>query len=143
MDGKMLARIGAVVFVALAITATAIEMTGSRRRDPVRAPARREIRCARNSPAVAHGRGRRAIRPACAPGPRTAAASWVSRTGRVRSADRRTHRRLFPPRQPHATRTGAADMQAAGVIDHFLEVFTRYIDSGFGLLARWRSSPPR
>ena len=25
-------------------------------------------------------------------------------------------------------------MQGAGVIDHFLEVFTRYIDSGFGLL---------
>lgn len=24
-------------------------------------------------------------------------------------------------------------MQGAGVIDHFLEVFTRYIDSGFGL----------
>ena len=27
MDGKLLARVGAVVFVALAITATAIEMT--------------------------------------------------------------------------------------------------------------------
>jgi conjugative transfer region protein TrbK len=27
MDGKMLARIGAIVFVAIAITATAIEMT--------------------------------------------------------------------------------------------------------------------
>ena len=27
MDGKMLARLGAVVFVAVAITATAIEMT--------------------------------------------------------------------------------------------------------------------
>ena len=27
MDGKMLARLGAVVFVAIAITATAIEMT--------------------------------------------------------------------------------------------------------------------
>lgn len=28
MDGKMLARLGAVVFVAIAITATVIEMTG-------------------------------------------------------------------------------------------------------------------
>ncbi|KFC62041.1 hypothetical protein FF80_03745 [Devosia sp. LC5] len=27
MDGKMLARLGAVIFVALAITATAVEMT--------------------------------------------------------------------------------------------------------------------
>ena len=27
MDGKMLARLGAVVFVAVAVTATAIEMT--------------------------------------------------------------------------------------------------------------------
>ena len=25
-------------------------------------------------------------------------------------------------------------MDGTGVIDHFLEVFTRYIDSGFGLL---------
>lgn len=39
MDGKMLARLGAVVFVAVAITATAIEMT---RKDsaPAREPAR-------------------------------------------------------------------------------------------------------
>ena len=29
---------------------------------------------------------------------------------------------------------GAADMEGTGVIDRFLEVFTRYIDSGFGLL---------
>ena len=33
MDGKMLARLAAVVFVALAITATAIEM--SRKKEPV------------------------------------------------------------------------------------------------------------
>ena len=26
-------------------------------------------------------------------------------------------------------------MGSTGVIDHFLEVFTRYIDSGFGLLS--------
>ncbi|MGM5030026.1 putative entry exclusion protein TrbK-alt [Tardiphaga sp. 862_B3_N4_1] len=36
MDGKMLARLGAVVFVAVAITATAIEMT---RKEEVPAPA--------------------------------------------------------------------------------------------------------
>lgn len=39
MDGKLLARIGAIVFVALAITATAIQMT--RKEDvPAEAPAR-------------------------------------------------------------------------------------------------------
>lgn len=37
MDGKTLARIGAVVFVAIAVTATAIEMTrkGDRQNSPV------------------------------------------------------------------------------------------------------------
>jgi conjugative transfer region protein TrbK len=39
MDGKLLARIGAIVFVAIAITATAIEMT--RKEDvPAQAPTR-------------------------------------------------------------------------------------------------------
>ena len=39
MDGKMLARLGAIVFVAIAITATAIEMT--RKEDvPAQAPTR-------------------------------------------------------------------------------------------------------
>ncbi len=39
MDGKMLARLGAIVFVAIAITATAIEMT--RKQDaPASLPAR-------------------------------------------------------------------------------------------------------
>jgi len=39
MDGKMLARLGAIVFVAIAITATAIEMT--RKEDaPVSPPTR-------------------------------------------------------------------------------------------------------
>ncbi len=49
MDGKLLARLGAVVFVAIAITATAIEMTRkegapaeepARLADPVRDPLR-------------------------------------------------------------------------------------------------------
>jgi conjugative transfer region protein TrbK len=39
MDGKMLARLGAVVFVAIAITATAIEMT-RKETAPVEEPAR-------------------------------------------------------------------------------------------------------
>ncbi|MBB3880234.1 MULTISPECIES: putative entry exclusion protein TrbK-alt [Sphingomonas] len=39
MDGKMLARLGAVVFVSLAITATAIEMTRTET-PPDREPAR-------------------------------------------------------------------------------------------------------
>ncbi|UZD69347.1 putative entry exclusion protein TrbK-alt [Brucella sp. JSBI001] len=39
MDGKMLARLGAIVFVAVAITATAVEMT--RKEDaPAETPAR-------------------------------------------------------------------------------------------------------
>ena len=39
MDGKMLARLGAIVFVAIAITATAIEMT--RKEDAPASPPRR------------------------------------------------------------------------------------------------------
>ncbi|MBN8968154.1 MAG: putative entry exclusion protein TrbK-alt [Rhizobiales bacterium] len=35
MDGKLLARLGAVVFVAVAITATAIEMTRKEEEPPV------------------------------------------------------------------------------------------------------------
>lgn len=38
MDGKMLARLGAVIFVAIAITATAIEMT-RKEAPPSRQPA--------------------------------------------------------------------------------------------------------
>ena len=55
MDGKMLARLGAVVFVAVAITATAIEMTrkepapemeSARAVEPARDPLRdRQRRC--------------------------------------------------------------------------------------------------
>ncbi|MPZ37116.1 MAG: putative entry exclusion protein TrbK-alt [Rhizobiales bacterium] len=41
MDGKLLARIGAIVFVAVAITATAIEMT--RKDDPPASPPARLI----------------------------------------------------------------------------------------------------
>ncbi len=37
MDGKLLARLGAVVFVAVAITATAIEMTRKEEERPVQA----------------------------------------------------------------------------------------------------------
>ncbi len=50
MDGKMLARLGAIIFVAIAITATVIEMT---REDEPAQPVRRRrfrrlpIRCAR------------------------------------------------------------------------------------------------
>ncbi|ADZ68717.1 putative entry exclusion protein TrbK-alt [Polymorphum gilvum] len=39
MDGKMLARLGAVVFVAVAITATAIELT-RKEEEPTPKPAR-------------------------------------------------------------------------------------------------------
>ncbi len=37
MDGKLLARLGAIVFVAVAITATAIEMTRKEEEAPVQA----------------------------------------------------------------------------------------------------------
>lgn len=48
MDGKMLARLGAIIFIAIAITATVIEMT--RKEEPAQAcPARAlqppQIRC--------------------------------------------------------------------------------------------------
>ncbi len=41
MDGKMLARLGAVIFVAVAITATAIEMT--RKEEAPAAPIARQL----------------------------------------------------------------------------------------------------
>lgn len=41
MDGKMLARLGAIVFVAVAITATAIEMT--RKQDAPASPSARQL----------------------------------------------------------------------------------------------------
>ncbi|NGX99720.1 MAG: putative entry exclusion protein TrbK-alt [Candidatus Afipia apatlaquensis] len=37
MDGKLLARVGAIIFVAVAITATAIEMTRKEEEPPVQA----------------------------------------------------------------------------------------------------------
>ena len=42
MDGKLLARLGAIVFVAVAITATAIEMTRKEEEPPARALRRSE-----------------------------------------------------------------------------------------------------
>lgn len=42
MDGKMLARLGAVVFVALAVTATAIELTRKEDRPSASSPGRTE-----------------------------------------------------------------------------------------------------
>ena len=41
MDGKMLARLGAIVFVAIAVTVTAIEMT--RREDAPASPSARQL----------------------------------------------------------------------------------------------------
>lgn len=41
MDGKMLARLGAIIFVAVAITATAIEMT--RKEEVPAAPTARQL----------------------------------------------------------------------------------------------------
>ncbi|ASV84920.1 putative conjugal transfer protein TrbK [Ochrobactrum quorumnocens] len=41
MDGKMLARLGAIIFVAIAITATAIEMT--REEEMPAAPSARQL----------------------------------------------------------------------------------------------------
>ena len=41
MDGKMLARLGAIVFVAIAVTATAIEMT--RKQDAPASPSARQL----------------------------------------------------------------------------------------------------
>ena len=41
MDGKLLARLGAIVFVAVAVTATAIEMT--RKQDAPASPSARQL----------------------------------------------------------------------------------------------------
>ncbi len=52
MDSKMLARLGALVFVAIALTATAIEMTRKETTlvaEPAALSNPREIRCARDS----------------------------------------------------------------------------------------------
>src|SRR5579884_2036927 len=80
----------------------------------------------------ASARPARAIPHACAPG-RRAAGAFRRRAQHAR--------RPGPDRPAPAVRAAAAARQAAssimggtGVIDHFLEVFTRYIDSGFGLL---------
>ena len=64
MDGKMLARLGAIVFIAFAITATAIEMTRkdeaptprpARVAEPVRDPLREgQRRCQQLGEAAAH-----------------------------------------------------------------------------------------
>jgi conjugative transfer region protein TrbK len=64
MDGKMLARLGAVIFIAFAITATAIEMTRkddapTRRPAPVLEPSRDPLRegqrrCRQLGEAAAH-----------------------------------------------------------------------------------------
>src|SRR3546814_20186074 len=58
---------------------------------------------------------------ACGPGPKTAAAS--SHPARVP-----------PPALPMGRPHRRTDMGGTGVVDRFLDVFTRYIDSGFGLL---------
>eukprot|EP01037_Dinobryon_pediforme_P024686 gene24686-26562_t len=94
MDGKTLARIGAVVFVAIAIVATAIEMN-------------RKADSQDDAPTIAHpAHGRDPLDA------ELARCSGIARTLQV----------------------GGALMQGTGVIDHFLEVFTRYIDGGLGLL---------
>lgn len=41
MDGKLLARLGAIIFVAIAITATAVDMT--RKEEPPPAPTPRQL----------------------------------------------------------------------------------------------------
>lgn len=48
MDGKMLARLGAIIFVAVVITATAVEMT--RKEEVPPAPAARQLRPSASDP---------------------------------------------------------------------------------------------
>src|SRR3546814_6423326 len=58
------------------------------------------------------------------------------RRGPSLAPTRGTRRRtILPPRKQRRSKTRPDSiMGGTGVIDHFLEVFTRYIDSGFGLL---------
>jgi conjugative transfer region protein TrbK len=58
MDGKLFARIGAIVFVAVAVTATAIEMT---RKDE--APPAATVRPAQDAPADPLRAGQRRCQP--------------------------------------------------------------------------------
>jgi hypothetical protein len=94
MDGKMLARLGAIVFVAIAITATAIEMTrkedapassglSARQLQPATRSAAREP-----APVPAAWRRPRATPNACASGPRPATASSAAPAPAARIADR-------------------------------------------------------
>jgi conjugative transfer region protein TrbK len=148
MDGKTLARIGAVVFVAIAITATAIEMTrkADRQNSPATQPRRDGARSARAELARCSGMGEAGARdPSClrlgreprrflgaGPAPAPTAPATFPRPP------------MSPARPPQAEPGGSLIMGGTGVIDHFLEVFTRYIDSGFGLLGgEVGSSPPR
>jgi hypothetical protein len=96
MDGKMLARLGAVVFVAVAITATAIEMTRKEeaeawpRRHPIaRSVARRTplpIRCAKGrAPVPAAGPRPQPLAPGClAPGTRSRRDRFLGRSDQPR-----------------------------------------------------------
>ena len=145
MDGKTLARIGAVVFVAVAITATAIEMTRTgpgRQTRSDRNAARHGARsaAARNCPLLAPWvKPAGAIRPACAMGREPApflgqplVPSPAAPGDRLfPERPRRGSRRQPPP--PGQAREALT--WGTGVIDHFLEVFTRYIDGGLACSA--------
>jgi conjugative transfer region protein TrbK len=152
MDGKMLARLGAVVFVAVAVTATAIEMTRQeedrQNGRPQAHPSAGRSAARRTDPLP--GLGEAGPRdPAClrawaenrnrflAPGARPTDAGIPPRRDtltRMRRTDEAPSIRPHPRRASQPTRR-AKIMGGTGVIDHFLEVFTRYIDSGFGLLS--------
>ena len=106
MDGKMLARLGAVVFVAIAVTATAIDMT---RKDEPSAPpagagppAAEPIRCAKACAAASSSARPPASDADCL-------AVWAETRDR------------FLGRRPQR---GALTMGNTGVIDNFLGVFT-------------------
>src|SRR3546814_16583967 len=58
------------------------------------------------------------------------------RTTAVASSASMPQRQTAPPTPLPSPRRRLVDpMEGTGVIDRFLEVFTRYIDSGFGLLS--------
>ena len=130
MDGKMLARLGAVVFVAVAVTATAIEMTRKEEAPASVGTAATVADRARRS--AARGASRRCQQPRRG---RCARRRMPARLGRNRAtASSAGAHRARRQRRIAARRRAGGIMGGTGVIDHFLEVFTRYIDSGFGLL---------
>jgi type IV secretion system protein TrbL len=135
MDGKTLARIAAVVFIAVAVTATAVEMNRKEEPQvsspPVASPAAPNP--LREGLRRCQSLGEAALRD------RECLRLWAEQRDRflgLKTPPANTHRNLSSrSRLRPRRRRRRSNMGNTGVIDQFLATFTRYIDSGFGLLS--------